>query len=83
MKNKDRDKMLLAMCKTMWEQIRSVWGNGWRCLGEEMKRAVITERVFHIFSGRAGVEGYKVDPQEMCEYLKYMLNFCGIDKEGE
>lgn len=83
MADKNHDKMMLDVCKIMWKQIKSTWGNGWKCLGEEMKRAIITERVFHLFACRAGHKGYTLTPQEMCEYLTYMLNFCGIDKEGE
>lgn len=77
--NKTNEDMMLAVCQNIWKQIKSKWGNGWRCLGEEIQRAIITESVFHLFAGRAGHAGYTVTPQEMYEYLGYMLNFCGID----
>lgn len=83
MVDKKRDKMLLALCKFMWGQIQLTWGNGWRCLGKELQRAIIAERVFYLFVARDRVEGYTVTPQEMCEYLTRMFNFCGIDEDGK
>lgn len=75
------DNVMMNKCKMMFCQIHLKWGVSWLLLGEDMKRAIITERVFHLFSGRTGVEGCTVSQLEMCEQLTCMLNFCGIESE--
>ncbi len=80
MTTKQREKVLKDVCKSMYEQIRGTWGRGWFQLGDGMKHAIITERVFHFFAGRVG-SGSLVRPEEMMECLQAMRDYCCLGEE--
>lgn len=76
-----KEKTMRDACKMMFEQIRAKWGNGWKCLGDEIKKAIIAERVLHVFTGRD--EESKVSPPQISEYLQAMQCYCGLDDTVE
>ena len=51
LENKRREKMMRDVCKCMFGQIQAAWGRGWNLLGDDLKRAVIAERVLYAFAG--------------------------------
>lgn len=65
------------MCKVTFEQIYRTWGNGWKLLGEDIKRAIIAERVLSIFLGMD--DEIDVSPKLIREHLQAMLFYCGLD----
>lgn len=74
MKTKDHTQTL---CKIMFDQIKSEWGNGWKHLGDQIKRAIIAERVLFTLIGRDG----STTPEKMLELRNAMLFFCGLEVE--
>jgi hypothetical protein len=56
------------------EQIISKWGNSWNFIGDDFKRAIVTERVFHVFSNREN----STSPDEMSCVLEIAFEICGI-----
>ncbi len=74
-----RKKKIETYCKSMFAQIRSMWGEGWRLLGDDLKRAVIAERVLHVFAGR--VDDAKITPAMIAEYFQAMKHYCGLDTD--
>lgn len=63
-----------AVCKAMFGVIWSQWGNGWKLLGDDIKRAVIAQRVLFVFTGR----GEPSTPEQMQAYYDAMLDYCGL-----
>jgi len=67
----------LAVCKIMWDVIRREWQGGWTKLGDDIKRAIISERVLCVLVERASFSPPTQD--EIIELRQAMMDFCGID----
>lgn len=74
------EKRTLNVWKEMFNIIRSEWGRGWNHLGDELKRAIIAQRVMFRYTGMSGVRE-SVPPDEIHECYMAMLNFCGLENE--
>ena len=72
----DRTKAMKSACKIIQEQIQRDWGNGWKNLGDPIKEAIITERVFYIFTGRDDESRYSV--KELRDYNDAVLFHFGL-----
>lgn len=70
---------LQGICKVMFQQIHTTWGNGWKLLGDDLKRAIIAERVIHLFAGRD--EEARITPDMISEYFNAMKHYCGLDTD--
>lgn len=67
----------LAACKSMWEQISTTWGGGYKKLGDDLKRAIIAERVLYSFAGFS--ESVKITPEMISARMQAMCEYCGIE----
>lgn len=74
------EKHSLELCKILWKQIQVDWGSGWRRLGDDLKKALIAERVMFTFTARDGIEGGPhIKSGEIFGLYTAMLDFCGLE----
>jgi hypothetical protein len=66
----------LAAYKSLFAGITRKWGNGWKLLGDDLKRAVIGQEVMFVFTGRPDED--KFAPSSLFDYYQGMLDFCGL-----
>lgn len=78
---RDRHKKYKEACKSLFGQIRTQWGQGWNYLGESLQRAIIAEKVLHVFAGRD--EESKISAANITEYLQAMWFFCGLETDDD
>lgn len=71
-------KAMAATCKAIWRQIQKSWGGGWDRLSDDIKRAIITERVFLAL---ADTDHPAITPDEMRGYLSAAFESCGIGQD--
>jgi len=64
-------------CKATFEEIHRQWGNGWKFLGDDLKRAIIGQKVMFVFTGRDGSS----TPEEIQTYYENMLSYCGLSEQ--
>lgn len=70
-----------AACKAMYAEIRAMWGEGWKRLGDDLKRAIIAQRVLYSLAGMD--EGTVITPAKISERLEAMYDYCGIVSSAE
>jgi hypothetical protein len=68
-------------CRAMFQVIWTQWGTGWKYLGDDIKRAIVAERVLYCFLGQ--LDEPPIKTATMQAYLDAMLFYCGLsDDEG-
>lgn len=65
-------------CKAIFGDIQRQWGNGWRLLGDELKRAIIGQKVMFIFTSR---DESNITSEQIFAYYQAMLHYCGLENE--
>lgn len=71
---KTKDSKFSIAAKIASCQVFDKWGSAWQFLGDDFRRAVVTERVFHVFSCREN----PVTPDEMMGVLEAAFDLCGV-----
>ncbi len=71
-------KKMQDFCKAIYRQIRSSWGNGWTLLGNDIKCAVLAERVLLSFTGLD--DETKIAPALIHERFQAMKFYCGLEE---
>lgn len=67
-----------AACKSLFEQIHRQWGNGWKLLGDDLKRAVIGQKVMFVFTCR---DESNITSAQIHAYYMAMLLYCGLESD--
>lgn len=70
-------KVSRDVCKAIYEPIRINWGNGFKSLGTNLQRALVAERVLHVFTGRPDEVG--ATSEVIMVYLNAMYEYAGIE----
>jgi hypothetical protein len=78
---REREKMMKEVCQSMEKQILSVWGKGWTKLGEELRGAIIAERVLMVFASQ--MDGTNIPSSLIRDYLQSMRQYCGLDRDTD
>lgn len=65
------------ICKALFKEIKTQWGNGWNLLGDDLKRAVIGQRVLFLFTGLD--ESTLITSEKIHAHYASMLLYCGLE----
>lgn len=59
----------------MYKVIRKKYGEGWKLLGDDLKKSIATEHVFYLFASR----DEPTNPNKMVSFQMGFFNYLGLE----